>query len=185
MNDTITRFASAINRLPIAPDAPLTVRADALDILRAYARAMALQSSTYAPNARRYSANRLHTDPRGWSLAAVVFAPGQATLPHDHESWGCAATMRGVERVRRFSHRHGKWLSMIGERDVRPGDGYLFDRTEVHQVIGAGRRGITVALHLLVQGSDVDRTSQYFSEQMPPDGWRMPIVPVHPAYQAA
>lgn len=173
MNNTFARFVAHINRLPIAPDAPIEVHAEALTILRAFARHVSLRHADMAPNASRYIAHTLHRDPAGWSLAVVAFAPGQATQPHDHEAWGCATTVRGIERVRRFTHRPGRTLILFEERDVLPGDGYTFDCDEIHQVIGADWRIPTIALHLLVHGTALDRTRQRFPEQPPPDGWRV------------
>ncbi len=58
---------------------------------------------------------------------------------------------------------------MFEERDVPPGDGYTFDRDEIHQVIGVDQRHPTIALHLLVRGRVADRTHWRSPEQMPPD----------------
>lgn len=180
MNNAFAHFVARINRLPIAPDAPIVMHAEALALLRAFARHGSLRHADLIPHAPRYIARPLHRDPAGWSLAVVVFAPGQATLPHDHEAWGCATTVRGMERVRRFTHRAGRGLTLVEERDVPPGDGYTFDRDEIHQVIGADRCIPTIALHLLVQGAAADRARQRLPERIPPDGWRVPLAPATP-----
>lgn len=178
MNTTLARFVAHINRLPLAAGAAIAVRTEALTSLRAFARHVCLEPTDIAPNASRYIARPLHRDPAGWSLAVVVLTPGQATLPHDHEAWGCATTLRGIERVRRFTPATRRTLALIEEREVPCGDGYTFDRDEIHQVIGADGRHPTIALHVLVQGTARDRARQRFPERMPPDGWRVPLAAV-------
>jgi predicted metal-dependent enzyme (double-stranded beta helix superfamily) len=178
MSNTLARFVAQFNRLPIAAGAAIEVQTDALTTLRAFARHVSLEPTDIAPNASRYIARPLHRDPAGWSLAVVVLTPGQATLPHDHEAWGCATTIWGIERVRRFTAHTGRRLDLIEEREVPRGDGYTFDRDEIHQVIGAEGRHPTIALHLLVQGTALDRARQRFPERLPPDGWRVPLASV-------
>src|SRR5262245_48922343 len=128
MSNTLARFVAHINRLPIAAGAALAVQTETLDTLRAFARQVSLASTDIAPNDARYIARPLHRDPAGWSLAVVVLTPGQATLPHDHEAWGCATTIRGIERVRRFTAHKRRGLALIEEWEVSSGDGYTFDR---------------------------------------------------------
>jgi predicted metal-dependent enzyme (double-stranded beta helix superfamily) len=175
MSNTLARFVADINRLPIVAGAAIAVQTEVLTTLRSFARHVSLEQTDIAPNASRYIARPLHRDPAGWSLAVVVLTPGQATVPHDHEAWGCATTVRGIERVRRFTPQTRRGLVMIEEREVPRGDGYAFDRDEIHQVIGADARHPTIALHLLVQGTALDRARQRFPEQMPPDGWRVSL----------
>ncbi len=175
MTNILAAFIARSNRLPITADASPAVRLATLANLRALAHTIALREADTIANDARYIAHPVHRDPAGWSLAVIVFAPGQATLPHDHEAWGCATTLKGMERVRRFTNPAGHGLHMFAEHDVPAGDGYLFDRDEIHQVIGADRRCPTVALHLLIQGTAADRANQRFPERLPPDYWRIPI----------
>ncbi len=179
MSNTLARFVADINQLPIAAGAAMTVQTEALATLCAFARHLSLAPTDTAPNAARYIARPLHRDPTGWSLAVVVLIAGQATLPHDHEAWGCATTLRGIERVRRFTAHTRHRLELIEEREVPRGDGYIFDCDEIHQVIGAEERHPTIALHLLVQGTACDRARQRFPERLPPDGWRVPLDSLH------
>lgn len=183
MSNTLARFVAHINRLPITAGAALAVQAETLTTLRVFARHVSLEHTDIAPNEARYIARPLHRDPAGWSLAVVVLTPGQATLPHDHEAWGCATTIWGIERVRRFTAHTRRRLELIEEREVPRDDGYTFDRDEIHQVIGADGYHPTIALHLLVQGTARDRARQRFPERLPPDGWRVPLAPVrmHPS----
>ena len=97
----------------------------------------------------RYARCVLHEDPAGWSLAAIVLRPGQATPTHDHGGWGGAVTVQGIERDRRFAGGADGTLELVAERDYPPGTGYLFAPADVHQPVGADPAGVTVALHFL------------------------------------
>jgi predicted metal-dependent enzyme (double-stranded beta helix superfamily) len=92
----------------------------------------------------------LSENPGRWSLAAIILRPGQQTHPHDHGGWGCAVTVQGVERNRRFVPDTCGDLVLVGERDYPPGTGYVFDAAEIHQPVGADPQWVTVALHFLV-----------------------------------
>lgn len=46
----------------------------------------------------RYQAHVLHVEPDGsFSVAALVWRPGQATTIHDHVAWGAFAVLQGTE----------------------------------------------------------------------------------------
>lgn len=97
-----------------------------------------------------YDRRVLYEDPDHWTLAAIILRPGQQTDPHDHGGWGCAVTVQGIERERRFVHDAAGNLVLSSERDYPPGTGYVFDSVDVHQPLGADPRQVTVALHFLV-----------------------------------
>jgi predicted metal-dependent enzyme (double-stranded beta helix superfamily) len=99
----------------------------------------------------------LYEEPERWSLAAIILRPGQQTHPHDHGGWGCAVTVKGVERDRRFVHDESGRLALRSELDYPPGTGYIFDAVDVHQPFGADPRRVTVALHFLVHQSHAER----------------------------
>ena len=69
---------------------------------------------------------------------------------HDHASWGCAVTVQGIERDRRFVPGSTGEPVLSYERDYPAGTGYVFDPTDVHQPVGADPGQVTVALHFLV-----------------------------------
>ena len=96
-----------------------------------------------------YDRRVLHDDPSGWLLAAIILRPGQQTHSHDHGSWGCAVTVQGVERNRRYVEDAPGNLVLRDEFDYPPGAGYIFDAVEVHQPFGADPQLVTVALHFL------------------------------------
>lgn len=88
-------------------------------------------------------------------------APGQATPPHDHESWGCAATLQGRERNRNFSGRCPDQLTLLGEQEAEGGEGYLFEEGQIHQAVGADPNRVTISLHFLIKTrSGADRPRQ-------------------------
>jgi predicted metal-dependent enzyme (double-stranded beta helix superfamily) len=133
---------------PLSAAAP-ELRVRLLEAVKSVARRLDLHAETGA--ASGYDRRVLHDDPSGWSLAAIILRPGQQTHPHDHDGWGCAATVQGVERDRRFGHDAGGRLVLCDERDYPPGTGYLFDAADVHQPVGADPQRVTVSLHFLVQ----------------------------------
>lgn len=144
----VARFAARVNALgPLSPASP-AFQAYLLEQVKSVARL--LDGSGEAGSASGYGRRVLHEDPDRWSLAAIILRPGQRTHPHDHGGWGCAATVQGVERDRRFVHDTSGELVLISEHDYLPGTGYVFDATDVHQPVGADPGHVTVAIHFLV-----------------------------------
>jgi hypothetical protein len=144
----IERFAARVNALDSLSDASPTLKAQLLEEVRTVAQH--IDGSTEAGSASGYDRRVLYEDPDRWSLAAIILRPGQQTHPHDHGGWGCAATVQGVERDRRFVHDASGNLVLISERDYPPGSGYVFDSVVIHQPVGADLQRVTVALHFLV-----------------------------------
>lgn len=89
-------------------------------------------------------------DTHRFALAGVVLDIGQATPPHDHESWGAAATVVGIESNRRFRGRCPDALTLVDEQLVPVGGGYLFGAAEIHRAAQYGAAP-TISLHLLVR----------------------------------
>jgi predicted metal-dependent enzyme (double-stranded beta helix superfamily) len=100
-----------------------------------------------------YERRVLIEDPDRWSLAAIILRPGQQTQPHNHGGWGCAVTIQGIERDRRFIQDDSGDLVLASEFEYPAGTGYIFDALDVHQPVGADPRQVTVALHFLVHES--------------------------------
>jgi len=144
----VARFAARVNASgPLSPASP-GLKARFLKELKIVARR--IDGSTETGAASGYDRRVLHEDPGKWSLALIILRSGQHTDPHNHDGWGCAVTVQGVERDRRFIHGASGNLMLSGERDYPPGTGYLFDPTDVHQPVGADPQRVTVALHFLV-----------------------------------
>lgn len=141
----LARFVSRAGRRA-GPEADPGERALSLDDL------IALDALLADDPTRAYAAHCLHDDSAGWSLAAVITANGSATPPHDHPSWGAAATVAGAERNVRYTGTCPHQLREFGQEVVPVGGGYLFGSGDIHQAADAAGR--TVSLHLRTGGGD-------------------------------
>jgi predicted metal-dependent enzyme (double-stranded beta helix superfamily) len=147
----MARFAGWVNALgPLSQDSP-ALRMRLLEEIKTIARFV--DSSNETGSRSGYGRRLLCEEPGSWSLAAIILRPGQQTRPHNHDGWGCAVTVQGVERDRRFIHDEAGNLVLSGERDYPLGTGYIFDAADIHQPFGADPRQVTVSLHFLVHGS--------------------------------
>lgn len=140
-------FAARVNTFGPLSQASPELRSRVLEEVEAVAQCV--DGSTEVGLDSGYARRVLHDDPAGWSLAAIILRSGQATEMHDHDGWGCAVTVQGVERDRRFVRDASGRLVRTGERDYLPGQGYLFDPSDIHQPAGADPQRVTVALHFL------------------------------------
>lgn len=147
----VARFVTRVNALGPLSQASPALQACLLQEVKTVA--WRVDGSTEAGAASGYDRRVLYEDPDSWSLVAISLRPGQQTHPHDHGGWGCAVTVQGVERDRRFVHDASGNLVLSGERDYPPGTGYVFDAADVHQPVGADPQQVTVALHFLVHES--------------------------------
>jgi predicted metal-dependent enzyme (double-stranded beta helix superfamily) len=150
----VARFATRVNGLGPLSGASHAFQARLLEEVKIVAQHV--DGSTEAGSASGYDRRVLHEEPDHWSLAAIILRPGQQTHAHDHGGWGCAATVQGVERNRRFIHNATGNLVLSGEHDYPPGTGYVFDARDVHQPVGADPWRVTVALHFLVHDSQAE-----------------------------
>lgn len=109
------------------------------------------------PDPAKYRQHVLHVEPDGsFSIAALVWMPGQATPIHDHVSWCAVGVYRGDEYETRYELRSsdgaphlvevGQTINAAGFVDalVPPGD--------IHRVANNGD-GVAVSLH--VYGADL------------------------------
>jgi len=144
----VARFAARVDALGPLSQASLASRARILEEVKVVARR--IDGGAEMGVASGYGRRVLYEDPDRWSLAVIVLRPGQRTELHDHASWGCAVTVQGIERDRRFVPGATDEPVLSYERDYPAGTGYVFDPTDVHQPVGADPRQVTVALHFLV-----------------------------------
>jgi predicted metal-dependent enzyme (double-stranded beta helix superfamily) len=158
----LTHFAAHLNSLGDLDEAPPTVRSHILEAIKTVAGRVDLDRCSAGAS---YGRRLLHEDLAGWSLAAISLRPGQATPSHDHGGWGCAVTVQGIERDRRFVDVGGGVLELVSERDYPPGRGYSFGSTDIHQPVGADPSGLTIALHFLVHGRQ--ESTQHHAESKP------------------
>jgi len=98
----------------------------------------------------------LHIAPDGsWSLAVVVWAPGQRTPVHGHETWGVVGIYSGAERELRYAKPTGPGpLTPLGEQVFRRGEVTVCCTTDddVHAVM-AESDDPTIGIH--VYGADI------------------------------
>ena len=152
----VSRFAARVQAVGSLSQASPSLQALILEDVRRLAGRLAgrlalrLDLRDEKGSASGYDRRVLCEAPGRWSLAAIVLRPGQQTQPHDHDGWGCAATVQGVERDRRFTRQASGKLALVSETDYPPGAGYLFGQSDIHQPYGADPRQVTVALHFLV-----------------------------------
>lgn len=158
----MSRFAAHLNTLGDLNDAPPAVHSHILETIKRIAGQIDLARCGAGAT---YGRRVLHEDISGWSLAAISLRPGQATESHDHGGWGCAVTVQGIERDRRFVDVSDGGLELVSERDYPPGTGYSFGPTDIHQPVGADPSGLTVALHFLVHGRQ--ESTQHHAETKP------------------
>jgi len=144
----LDQFVADVNALLPDEDTPHSRRTRVLDAVSSVAER--LDPSGCAGDENDYGRCVLHDDPAGWSLAAIALRPGQTIPPHDHAAWGGAVTVQGTERNRLFAGDEAGRLSLVAERDYPAGTGYVFDRVDVHEPVGADPAAVTVSLHFLV-----------------------------------
>jgi predicted metal-dependent enzyme (double-stranded beta helix superfamily) len=147
----VARFAAWIETLGPLSQASPVVQARVLEEVKTVAQL--IEGSNEAGLETGYQRRLLYESSGSWSLAAIILRPGQKIHPHNHRGWGCAATVKGIERDRRFIIEASGKLVRIGERDYPPDTGYTFTPADVHQPIGADPLHVTVSLHFLVHES--------------------------------
>ncbi|MDQ5825354.1 MAG: hypothetical protein M3441_14270 [Chloroflexota bacterium] len=147
----VAQFATRLNALGHLSHASLAVQARILEEVKTVARHVNAGAEAGTPSC--YGRRVLHEVPGLWSLAAIIFRPGQQTELHDHGGWGCAVTVQGVERDRRFVRDASGNLVLSAQRDYPQGAGYVFSAVDLHQPIGADPQRLTIALHFLVHDS--------------------------------
>jgi predicted metal-dependent enzyme (double-stranded beta helix superfamily) len=104
-----------------------------------------------------YASHLLHAEPDGsFSIAAMVWRPGQETVIHDHVAWCVTGVLQGREYEEIFVLADGGRALQLAARKVNtvgtvcsfapPGD--------IHRVRNAGE-GVAISIH--VYGADISR----------------------------
>lgn len=148
-----SRLANFIARVTplVHAEATASQRREVLERLTAFATAGLPDQLLGTQPRDQYTVHCLHDDPAGWTLAAVLTDTHRCTPPHDHTSWGAAATVYGIERNQRFTGSCPQALDQIDEQLAPVGGGYLFATGDIHQACDA-TGATTVSLHLLATG---------------------------------
>jgi 3-mercaptopropionate dioxygenase len=104
-----------------------------------------------------YQTHPVHVEPDGsFSIAAMVWLPGQLTPVHDHVSWCVTGVLQGIEYEEIFSlSADGGSLAAVTRRENPPGTVAGFAPPgDIHRVRNSGD-GIAVSMH--VYGTDLAR----------------------------
>jgi predicted metal-dependent enzyme (double-stranded beta helix superfamily) len=116
-----------------------------------------LTPAQLAGDPARYQTHRVHVEPDGsFSIAAMVWRPGQVTPVHDHVSWCVTGVLEGIEYEEIFGlSPEGGSLVTLARRQNPPGTVAGFAPPgDIHRVRNSGD-GIAVSMH--VYGADLAR----------------------------
>ena len=116
-----------------------------------------LTAGQLEPDPSKYRRHVLHVEPDGsFSVAALVWLPGQETSVHDHVAWCVVGVYRGAEYETRYELRGGKddaYLVQAGRRVNQCGSvEALIPPGDIHKVANEGT-GLAVSLH--IYGADL------------------------------
>ena len=102
-----------------------------------------------------YQTHLVHAEPDGsFSVAVMVWLPGQQTPVHDHLAWCVTAVLQGAECEEIFAVREGH-LEVIARNQNPAGTVSGFAPPgDIHQVHNSGQ---TVAVSMHVYGTDITR----------------------------
>jgi predicted metal-dependent enzyme (double-stranded beta helix superfamily) len=113
-----------------------------------------------------YQTHLLHAEPDGsFSVAVMVWLPGQRTTVHDHLSWCVTAVLRGTEHEEIFAPAAGGGLEVVARNDNPVGTVSAFAPPgDIHRVSNAGD-GTAVSMH--VYGTDISRVGSSVRREYP------------------
>ena len=104
-----------------------------------------------------YQSHLLHAEPDGsFSVAAMVWLPGQQTPIHDHVAWCVTAVLQGAEYEEIFAPAaDGASLRLVARNTNQPGTVCGFAPPgDIHRVRNCGS-GVAISMH--VYGADISR----------------------------
>jgi 3-mercaptopropionate dioxygenase len=104
-----------------------------------------------------YQSHLLHAEPDGsFSVAAMVWLPGQETAIHDHVAWCVTAVLQGTEYEEIFAlDPGGAALRLAARNENPPGTVCGFAPPgDIHRVHNCGE-GVAISMH--VYGADISR----------------------------
>jgi 3-mercaptopropionate dioxygenase len=107
-------------------------------------------------NSLGYACHLLHSEADGsFSIAALVWLPGQATSIHDHVTWCVSGVIQGTESEERYVLRGDGQLELAAAATNRVGDvSGLAPPGDIHRVRNAS---LDTAISLHIYGTDVGR----------------------------
>ena len=104
-----------------------------------------------------YQSHLLHAEPDGsFSIAAMVWLPGQETVIHDHVSWCVTGVLQGQEFEEVFAIADGGRALTLTARNVNPTGSVsgFAPPGDIHRVRNTGN---CVAISMHVYGADISR----------------------------
>jgi predicted metal-dependent enzyme (double-stranded beta helix superfamily) len=119
-----------------------------------------------------YQSHLLHAEPDGsFSIAAMVWLPGQQTPIHDHVAWCVTAVLQGCEFEEIFTLTDGaRALTLVTRRLNQPGTASGFAPPgDIHRVRNTGD---TVAISMHVYGADISRLTTSIRRE-----YSLPVLP--------
>jgi predicted metal-dependent enzyme (double-stranded beta helix superfamily) len=124
-----------------------------------------------------YQSHLLYAEPDGsFSIAAMVWLPGQETVIHDHVAWCVTAVLQGREHEEIFALADGgRALELVACRTNGTGSVSGFAPPgDIHRVRNTGDR---VAISMHVYGADLTRLGNSIRREYP-----LPIRPRTPTH---
>ena len=124
-------------------------------VLRRQLPGPGLTSGQLAGDPAGYQTHLIHAEPDGsFSVAVMVWLPGQLTPVHDHLTWCVTAVLQGAEYEEVFAVRDG-YLEVVARNQNPVGAVSGFAPPgDIHQVRNSGP-GVAVSMH--VYGTDITR----------------------------
>jgi len=104
-----------------------------------------------------YQSHLLYAEPDGsFSIAAMVWLPGQQTVIHDHVTWCVTGVLQGQEHEEIFALADGGRALELAARNVNPAGAVsgFAPPGDIHQVRNTGD---DVAISMHVYGADISR----------------------------
>jgi 3-mercaptopropionate dioxygenase len=119
-----------------------------------------------------YQSHLVHAEPDGsFSIGAMVWLPGQATVIHDHVAWCVTAVLRGCEYEEVFAPANdGQALRLVARNQNETGSVSGFAPPgDIHRVWNCGS---DVAISMHVYGADIARLGNSIRRE-----YDLPILP--------
>ena len=134
-----------------------TARLVAGELTRSFPSVEILTAEQRIGDADSYRSHLLHVEPDGsFSIAAMVWRPGQVTAIHDHVTWCVFGVLQGVEHEELFRlDEEIECLVEIGTSTNKAGDVNGFAPPgDIHRVRNVGDE---TAISIHIYGTDVSR----------------------------
>jgi len=119
-----------------------------------------------------YQSHLLHSEPDGsFSIAAMVWLPGQETVIHDHVAWCVTGVLQGREYEEIFALTGDGQALRLAARNVNPTGSVsgFAPPGDIHRVRNTGD---TVAVSMHIYGADISRLGNSIRRE-----YTLPIYP--------